>query len=199
MKKFPSDTSMDYLTFLNDSKINGELYAYLLSKAVQLEGEARVYKSDLPNQTEIGAILSEKPLTRKTVSVHMKYLKEKELICDKGKYYLIFNPELYVGLSEEVVQFLVHTVKEQVTKTFIYLCARQSWAEKRGTPYNFTIKELCEHLGLSYDRGRVLINNYLAVLTNCNLVQLKEIYIDKLPYYQLVGVETQKAPKIKKK
>lgn len=54
----------------------------------------------------------------------MKYLKEKELICDKGKYYLIFNPELYVGLSEEVVQFLVHTVKEQVTKTFIYLCAR---------------------------------------------------------------------------
>ncbi len=34
MKKFPSDTSMEYLTFLNDSKINGELYAYLLSKSI---------------------------------------------------------------------------------------------------------------------------------------------------------------------
>lgn len=194
MKKFPSDTSMDYLTFLNDSKINGELYAFLLSKAVQLENEVRVYKDELPSQTEIGAILSEKPLTRKTVSAHMKYLKDKELICDKGKYYLIFNPKPYVGLSEEVVQFLVRTVKEQVTKTFIYLCAKQSWAKKRGIPYNFTIKELCEHLGMSYGRGRPVVTNYLAVLTNYNLVQLKKIYIGKLPYYQLIGVETKKAP-----
>jgi hypothetical protein len=28
-KRFPADTTLDNLTFLNDKKINGELYAYL--------------------------------------------------------------------------------------------------------------------------------------------------------------------------
>ena len=28
-KRFPANTTLDSLTFLNDKKINGELYAYL--------------------------------------------------------------------------------------------------------------------------------------------------------------------------
>jgi len=28
-KRFPADTGLDYLTFLNDKNIDGELYAYL--------------------------------------------------------------------------------------------------------------------------------------------------------------------------
>ena len=28
-KRFPANTTMEVLTFLNDKKINGELYAYL--------------------------------------------------------------------------------------------------------------------------------------------------------------------------
>ena len=28
-KRFPADTTMKSLTFLNDKKVNGELYAYL--------------------------------------------------------------------------------------------------------------------------------------------------------------------------
>lgn len=28
-KRFPADTKLDVLTFLNDKKVNGELYAYL--------------------------------------------------------------------------------------------------------------------------------------------------------------------------
>ena len=28
-KRFPADTAMNTVTFLNDKKINGELYAYL--------------------------------------------------------------------------------------------------------------------------------------------------------------------------
>ena len=30
-KRFPANTQMDVLTFLNDKQINGELYAYLQS------------------------------------------------------------------------------------------------------------------------------------------------------------------------
>lgn len=30
-KRFPADTKLDILTFLNDKKVNGELYAYLQS------------------------------------------------------------------------------------------------------------------------------------------------------------------------
>lgn len=53
-KRFPSETTLDKLTFLNDKKVDGELYAYLLSKAREVQKETRVYKSSLPNQTITG-------------------------------------------------------------------------------------------------------------------------------------------------
>jgi hypothetical protein len=32
-KRFPADTTLNTLTFLNDKKINGELYAYLQGRS----------------------------------------------------------------------------------------------------------------------------------------------------------------------
>lgn len=51
-KHFPADTSLDYETFLNDSKVDGELYAYLLSQSYgdKKSGETVVYKANLPSQ-----------------------------------------------------------------------------------------------------------------------------------------------------
>lgn len=48
-KRFPSNTTLEELTFLNDKKVDGDLYAYLLSKARGVDKETRVYKSSLPS------------------------------------------------------------------------------------------------------------------------------------------------------
>ena len=73
-KRFPADTTMSnndegelILTFLNDPKIDGELYAYLLSLSIGEEKETRVYKDTIPTKTELAIILAppnSKPLTR---------------------------------------------------------------------------------------------------------------------------------------
>lgn len=193
-KRFPSETALDKLTFLNDKKVDGELYAYLLSKARGVQKETRVYKSSLPSQTAIGQEISpNKPMYRKTVSAHIKYLLDKEYLADMGEYYLIFKPYPYIGISPEVLQFLLDTVKEGVIKLFIYLCARQSWAESRKTPYDFTMKELCEHLGVEY-HSREKINNWLIALEKFDLISTTIVYKDKLPYYRLLKVEKQIPP-----
>lgn len=51
-KRFPADTDLNKRTFLNDPKIDAELYAYLQSISVPDETgtETRVYKKDLPSQ-----------------------------------------------------------------------------------------------------------------------------------------------------
>ena len=52
-KRFPADTRMEkegqkIKTFLNDSKVDAELYAYLLSHSRPIKGETRVYKAAIP-------------------------------------------------------------------------------------------------------------------------------------------------------
>lgn len=54
-RRFPADTSLESITFLNNKKINGELYGMFqaLSKSPFGQGGKRgdtvVYKKDMPN------------------------------------------------------------------------------------------------------------------------------------------------------
>lgn len=79
-KSFPTDPRLDYteegdliLTFLNDPKIDAELYNYFLSVSVAEDQETRVYKKEL---LPMKAIASEVLLvhSRQTVYNHLKYL-----------------------------------------------------------------------------------------------------------------------------
>ena len=48
-KRFPANTTLEESTFLNDKKINGELYAFLQSMSYANEKKKTVvYKKDLP-------------------------------------------------------------------------------------------------------------------------------------------------------
>lgn len=53
-KRFPADTDLTKeITFLKDSKIDAELYAYLQSISRPEDGVTVVIKKDMPKQTEI--------------------------------------------------------------------------------------------------------------------------------------------------
>ena len=46
-KRFPADTTLEELTFLNDKKLDAELYAYLQMNSYPAGGETVVFKRDL--------------------------------------------------------------------------------------------------------------------------------------------------------
>lgn len=47
-KRFPALVSLTEQTFLNDHKVDGELYSLLQQYSLGVDHETRVYKSDLP-------------------------------------------------------------------------------------------------------------------------------------------------------
>lgn len=191
-KKFPSDIKLDALTFLNDKKIDAELYAYLMSisrgEKKENKEQTIVYKSDLPNQTKIAEILHLK--ARQTVSAHFKYLIEQKYIIEEKDKYILLNPEkYYFKIPLETLQYLIDTVKETVIKVYIYLGVCN---EYKPSGYNFTIKEICTHLGLNYQNNSTRIRNILDILEKLNLITFKILYDEKdMPYFQLCNFKEQ--------
>lgn len=194
-KSFPADTSMNkdeqgnlIKTFLNDPKADAELYAYLLSMSRGIEGETRVYKDSLPTQSTIATeILHYK--SRRTVINHLNYLKEQKYIIDQDKYYLLPNKErMYFKIPQDLLSFFIDTVKEPIIKTYIYLGQRNNYKPKQ---YVFTLKEICEHLGLYYQKNSEIIKNYLFILEQLELIKITKFYEGKTPKMRLVNFSTE--------
>lgn len=197
-KSFPSDTSMDIKTFLNDSNVDAELYAYLLSiskgeKEVDKNGNKRgktyVLLNDIPPQKKLAEILNYK--SRQTIASHMKYLKDNNYIQKEKDRYIILNPEDYFfQVPLDTLQYLLDTVKEMTIKVYIYLGTRY----QQSNEYLFTLKELCHQLGISYDKtqNRNRIKNILDLLKEIKLINYTIIYQDNMPYYKLVSFSLHK-------
>ena len=192
-KHFPADTTLLQKTFLNDPKVDAELYGYLLSQSYpDLETkETRVKKSQLPSQTVIGETILK--ASRRTVINHLNYLKEKEYITEKDGYYIINQPEkMFFQIPLELLDFFIDTIKEPVLKTYIYLGQRYNYKPNQ---YIFTIKEIAEHLGLNYSHQSSVIHNYLTLLEKLGLIQIARFYEGKIPCMRLIGFSTEK-PKV---
>lgn len=194
-KSFPADTSMIkdekgnlIKTFLNDPKADAELYAYLLSMSRGIEGETRVYKDSLPIQSVIATeILHYK--SRRTVINHLNYLKEQKYIIDQDKYYLLPNKEkMYFKIPQDLLSFFIDTVKEPIIKTYIYLGQRNNYKPNQ---YVFTLKEICEHLGLYYQKNSEIIKNYLFILEQLELIKIVKFYEGKTPKMRLINFSTE--------
>ena len=191
-KRFPADTRMEkegekIKTFLNDSKVDAELYGYLLSISLPEEGETRVYKSKMLTIEKIKSeILNCK--TRQTVYNHLNYLIEKNYITDEGTYYVINTnkEDMYFKIPLDLLKYFIDVLKQPVIKTYIYLGQRYSY--KQG--YTFTIKEICEHLGIRYDfpRNREAVTNYLDCLVKLGLVEYEKYYDNLKPFMRLTAV-----------
>lgn len=180
------------LTFLNDSKVDAELYAYLLSVSLGVDKETRTYKKDMLSIKQISTeVLQVK--SRQTVYNHLKYLIEQDYITDKGDYYLVNNKQQpFLKIPLDLVKYFCDNLKEAVLKVYLYLGQRYSYKPQE---YEFSIKELCEHLGLNYNvkRNRERISNTLSILSDVGLINYKIIKKDNITFLmKLTNFSTQK-------
>lgn len=198
-KSFPADTTLQkdengktILTFLCDPKVDGELYAYLLSLSIGEDKETRTYKSNLLPVNKIATdILNIK--SRQTVYNHLNYLLEQGYIEDKGDYYRINNTKekMYFNIPNDLIIYFQDVVKQPVIKIYIYLGQRNNYKPNQ---YVFTIKEICEHLGLSYaqERNRTMVKNCLQALIDFKLISITYFYEGKAPKMRLTNFTAEK-------
>ena len=179
-KRFPANTTLDSLTFLNDKKINGELYAYLqgISKYKINNKDNRDFttyidKKDLPKQSKICEILGIK--SPKTFRTHFSYLIEKGFIVEEEDVYLLPEMEdVYFLMPLKTLQYLNDNCKEHVIKIYVFLGQRYKQRLYKGEQFIFTSEELGEHVGLKIknsSRGYEVINNALDLLQNSGLIE----------------------------
>lgn len=86
----------------------------------------------------------------------------------------------------ETLDFLTDTLKLEVIKTYLYL--KQRWQQEPG--WQFTQKEISEHLGLKYPDYNPVIKNYLTILQLIGLIEIEKIFVNKVPYFKLTKVDT---------
>lgn len=200
IKHFPADTTMNMdengnliHTFLNDSKIDAELYAYYLSMSYGTEdGQTVVYKANLPSQEQIGLIINK---SRRTIVNHLKYLKDTGYIIEdtpNKRFILPKMEKMYFKIPQDTIQYLQNTVKQPVIKTYIYLGQRFNFKQTQNPKesYIFTLKEICEHLGLNYERNYKTIKDYLVCLEKNELIQYQCFRDNKVPKMKLISVKT---------
>lgn len=181
----PADPTLKNLTFLNDKKINGELYAFLQSYSYPDEQKRTIVnKKDLPIQKKICEIIGIK--SRTTLNTHLKYLIERKFVIEEKDYYYLPNQEeIYFMIPLPTLQFLNDTLKEQVVKIYLYL--GQRWKYKQND-YIFTSEEIGLHIGIKINhntRNYEIINNALICLRNNGLIDYIEFYDNDKPRKRL--------------
>lgn len=186
-KRMPADTTLKELTFLNDKKIDGELYALLQSYSVPNEQKQTIVnKKDLPSVATMNSKLGIK--SRTTFYSHLKYLKDRNFIVEKENFYYLPNQEeIYFMLPLDTLKFLNDTSREQVIKVYLYL--GQRWKYK-SNDYIFTIEEIAKHIGIKLDgnsRNYEIINNALVHLKNNGLIDYTEFYEGDKPRKRLIN------------
>lgn len=186
-KRFPADTTLDFSTFLNDKKINGELYAILqgLSDYLVIDKKLNLYstyvlKSKMPTQTDLCKKLGIK--SPKTLRQHLQYLIEQHYIIPGGTneddkdvaYYLPEMENIYFLIPADTLKYLNNNCREHVIKIYVYLGQRYKMALAMGKQYEFTLEELGTHLGIgikNHTKQYEVVNNALELLFNSGLIE----------------------------
>lgn len=193
-KRFPANTSLEDLTFLNDKNIDGELYAFLQGLSYGVEGENKkyqtvVYKKDLPAQSKICATLGIK--SPKTYRSHLAYLIEKGYVVEQDDSYLLPEMEnIFFMIPLQTLKYLNDNCKEHVVKIYIYLGQRYKYALESGRQYEFTLEELGAHIGLKIknnSRGYEIVNNALELLYNSGLINYCSFFDGKTQKKKLLA------------
>ena len=178
-KRIPANTSLEELTFLNDKKVNGELYALLqgLSDYQVIDQENNIFKTYVPKskmlkQSEMCRILGIS--SPKTLRAHLTYLMEQGYVIKEGDDYVLPEMEnIYFLIPLQTLNYLRDNCKEHVIKIYVYLGQKYKQALYSGKQYEFTLEELGNHIGLkikNHSRGYEMINNVLDLLCNSELI-----------------------------
>lgn len=194
-KRFPADTTLNSLTFLNDKKINGELYAYLqqLSEFIVIDKAQNEYvtyvrKKNLPTQSKMCEALGIK--SPKTLKSHLSYLIETGYIKDEGDKYILPEMEnIYFLIPLKTLQYLNDNCKEHIIKIYVYLGQRHKQAVHRFSHYEFTLEELGQQIGIKVknnSRAYEVLNNALDLLENSGLIEYVSYFDGQMQKKKLV-------------
>lgn len=191
-KRFPADVRKQeelkklnkeiVKTFLNDKKVDGELYAYFqsISTPFPLDKEnniyeTRVYKNDIPTVAEIIKNLNYS--SRTTYYNHLKYLIEEGFIIDNEDWYTLDNKEdFYLMIPLEALRTLLVGVSEYTIKTYIYLGTMWKW---KGQNFIFSFKDIAEHIGIkinNHSKRYDDIKRVLLVLQKLELIDYEDYF-----------------------
>lgn len=204
-KRFPANTTLDTTTFLNDKKVNGELYAYLqgLSDYDLLDQEKKEYityvlKKKMPNQSKICDVLGIK--SAKTYRSHLNYLIEQGYVIEEeDKYILPLVEDFYFLIPLKTLQYLNDNCKEHVIKIYIYLGERNRNSLSKGSCYEFTLEELGQHTGIKVknnSRAYEMINNALDLLCNSGLIDYISYFDGQMQKKKLLSFSLEHKVKI---
>ncbi len=173
-KRFPATVSLELTTFLNDKKVDAELYA-LFQQYSKPDAQKRtvVQKKDLPKQSEICSLLAIK--SPKTYRAHRDYLITRGFIIEEEDFYILPDKEdIFLMIPLKTLQFLEDSLSDRVIKVYIYL--GQRWKYKQNN-YYFTLKEIGQHIGVSVEnntRGYEMVNNVLMCLKKLSLLDFED-------------------------
>lgn len=170
---------MNEITFLNDKKVDAELYAYLqsISHKDNNTGETRVDKWDLPKQAEICKIIG--VASPKTYRSHLEYLKERGFVVEDENGWVLPQCEIfYLLLPLDTICFMQDIYRENVVKVYIYL--GQKWKNaKVEDDKEFTYEDIAIHVGIKLKgnvRGYENIRNILTALSAVGLITISNEY-----------------------
>lgn len=167
-------------TFLNDKKVDGELYAYLQSLSLLHQEQTVVFKKDLPLKKDICEKIGVKSV--KTLNSHMNYLIDNGYVIDDidNNMYILPNIEnFYTLIPLETIQFLNDTVQPHVFKAYVYLGQRYKYKQD----YEFTLEELAINIGINLNhvsRNYVMMNNILTCLQILGLIDFEVVFVDSI-------------------
>lgn len=185
-KRFPADVQLEENTFLNDKKIDGELYAifqelsYPIVKSDGLKKyDTIVSKDKIPKQSELCDKLKIK--STKTVRTHLNYLIEKGYIekLENGDYLLPEQESIYFLIPLKTLKYLNDNCKDHVIKIYVYLGQKYKYGVSKGELYEFTSEEIGKHVGIKVknnSKGYEIINNALELLYNSGLIDYCEYF-----------------------
>lgn len=182
-KRFPANTTLEVPTFLNDKKVNGELYALLqgVSEYFVIDKKLKLFqtyvpKSKMPTQAAMCKALGIK--SPKTLRQHMQYLIDQGYIIPgedkKVAYYLPEIENIYFLIPIDTLQYLNDNCCDHVIKIYIYLGQRYKMMLNQGEQYEFTLEQLGNHIGIgikNHVRQYEVVNHALELLYNSGLIK----------------------------
>lgn len=189
-KRFPADTQMEILTFLNDKKIDDVLYAYLLELSMGEDGETIVKKKDIPKQGDAIKELGMK--SPKTYREHLNYLIEQNYIQKKDNGDLVFTKkeDMFFMIPLETLRYLKSNCRAHVYKIYVYLGQRYKYALSKGKQYEFSMEELGEHCGIrvkNNSEGYRTVKYALELLANSGLINYVSFFNGSVQKKKLIG------------
>lgn len=164
---FPAELSTKEKIFLNDDKVDANLYGYLQIKSeINSKEEAVVKKYNLPTQVEICHSLGIK--SPKTLRVRLNYLMQAGYVEDREDEYYLPTQESIIRIPSRIVSKLIN--EKHLLKVYIYLALKWQYSQKT---YHFTLTEIEQNLGIygtNCSNANIIIRSNLEKLREYKII-----------------------------